>query len=310
MKFRLSLSTILSIFRVKTAKKKIVQSIACRLWFCQLAHELGTMDPLELEASIFDKGDFCDPDIRESLSRNFYHYRNGEQFPNKKTREACAIKAPQAEMLLQSPLWDILQNPDAKSSSIEKMFSKVSGDIKQHVFSQRRTGKPSQRVRIKSIVQAQHVARYCSIDALAILLITIRESELMQDFETFIDCKWEVNYILPIMALPIQFRSIATDIYNLIYDDFICRLNPIPTSLLGRDARTNPALYFGPQKKYDLKIKVDEYLDLLHSSAPSGYKFRLTSQLLSSLYDGLFHTKRDELNDIVAKIREDGFEVY
>jgi len=310
MKFRLSFSTILSIFRVTIANKKFVQSIASRYWFYELARELGTEDPLELEASIFDKGDFCDPDIRESLSGIFYSYRNGKHFPNKKTREACAIKAPQAEMLLQSPLWDILQNPDAKSSSIEKMLSKVSGDIKQHVFSQRRTGKPSQRVQIKSIVQAQHVARYCSIDALAILLITIRESELMQDFETFIDCKWEVNYILPIMALPIQFRLIATDIYNLIYDDFICRLNPIPTSLLGRDARTNPALYFGPQKKYDLQIKVDEYLDLLHSSAPLGYKFRLTSQLLSSLYDGLFHTKRDELNDIVAKIREDGFEVY
>lgn len=290
-----------------TAKKKFVQSIACRFWFYELACELGTKNPLELEAAIFDKGDFCDPDIRESLSGVFYCYRNGEHFPNKKTREACAIKAPQAEILLQSPLWDILQNPDAKDSSIEKMFSMVGGDIQQHIFTQRRTGKPPQRVRIDSIIQAQNVARHCSIDALAILLITIRESELRQDFETFIDCKWEVNYILPIMALSKQFRLIATDIYNLIYEDFICRLNPIPNTLLGRDARSNPALYFGPQKKYDLQKKVDEHLDLLHSIVPSGHKLRFTSSLLSTLYDGLFHTKRDELIDIVEKIRKDGF---
>lgn len=86
----------------------------------------------------------------------------------------------------------------------------------------------SDRRRLTSCIQVFDVGRIGNFDALAAIILLMRETELRWKPDLYIDTKWEVINLITRMATLDSAEDFWHRIYQTIHQEFILKNNPLP----------------------------------------------------------------------------------
>jgi hypothetical protein len=162
-------------------------------------------------------------------SRRLYKNYKGVQVKDSKLIEDVENNLPGTKRLLFHPLWDILKNPDATLDDILLYMDKLDLDLKGKLFSVDSFSKKSVRKKLDSCGQIYYVAKENSLDALACLLMFIRESEIKKQVQAYVISKWEAIFLIYRLAVIYPYSDIMPLLYHLVFNLFVKKNHPLPS---------------------------------------------------------------------------------
>ena len=129
--------------------------------------------------------------------------------------------------ILSHPLWQILENPHASIASLWEIMRTLNPTMQTRLF---KFNKASNVYKRKYWTNSTHFSRlsmYNNLDALACLIILIREMELLKKWHTYVQVKWYVHDLFIRLTYFKPLSSIHLELYALIYTHFLAKNNPI-----------------------------------------------------------------------------------
>lgn len=230
---------------------RAVKRLATRLWVYTLRQRLGVGNFLAIEGIIAGKIDrknsVVPPEIAEQLSGKFYAYQKGRTPTQRMIREAAQVPGLEGtETIFDLPLWQILSNPQASQAQLIQIMRSLDDTLYNRLFQQRKCHGPSARRTLRSCIQVFDIGRISTLDALTALLLLMRETEVNQQWDLYIDTKWEVNNLLARLATFEPFYFVAEELNNYIQQHFIRRNHPLPDTLKIPGSNEYPICYRGP----------------------------------------------------------------
>ena len=141
-------------------------------------------------------------------------------------------------------------------------------------------------------------SKYHTPDALAALLLLMREAELNEQWYLYIETKWETNKLLARLATFEPFGYIAKGLNDIIHARFMQRNEPPPEYLKTEESDEYPSCYKGPPGKFDVLKAVQVNSDTLTRAMICSPVFQ-SGELgpLDYLYEAQLYHGRDPPND-------------
>lgn len=239
---------------------RLIDNIPTHFWVRSLEHLCKTTDPLLLEATIQGKAErFTDLDFKEGLSGKFYGYIK-KRTPSSGYIQLVADKYPGTEKIFTLPLWRILANPEASIEEVYEYMELLEADIRNHLFRPSKKTKLERR-KFRGLSQISNIAKHHSTDALAALLLIIRETAITQQWFYHIEAKWELNDLLVRLSIgePPNVDDLMEKLSSLIYVRFIQTSKPLPTYLKDPETDEYPFAYLGPINPPQIIEKANYY---------------------------------------------------
>ena len=164
------------------------------------------------------------------MARSFQRYANGA-VPRASTIRRVDKLKPGSKDNFDSILWKILDAPDADQRNIDLLVAMAPNGLRKILYPDEACRARSIRHPAGYIVDFELIARHDSIDALGILLILLREIDLVieagssscQDRQAYKDLKWTINFLLARLMLTFEFETVGYWVGKLIWDDFFCK---------------------------------------------------------------------------------------
>lgn len=227
--------------------------LATTLWVKAIQSRLGGRSLGGIEKWVLEKTGNSKEDFWQDYSKRFYQYLKGVKSPSRSYRHQLERLLPGTSEIFDHPLWSIIENPLATSKDINDYMQNLEPNIYRRLFKHSKRSGIAERRQIRGIPYIGNIGKESSLDALAALLMLIREAEIKEDFITYTDAKWEVQDLLTRLAVFAPFSEISEDLNKLIDERFIRRIAPYPP--MPQHPKTNeyPHLYHGPQSKPDIK---------------------------------------------------------
>jgi len=206
--------------------------------------------------------DQSNADWWEKSSGRLYKNSNGKT----KVRDVKFINKiedllPGTKKILSHPVWNILSNPEASLFELYSYMRAFPIDMQTKLFKVEKETNNYQRIKIKSIT-VDYLSKRNNLDALACLLMMIREAEITKQIDAYISCKWRVHHLFCRLATFQPLKSMANIIYDLIFDHFIYKNDPLPKSLSNVIVENRPHIYQIPQK-YPIPKFLNENLEII-----------------------------------------------
>ena len=132
---------------------------------------------------------------------------------------------PGSSQILDHPLWEILGNPDANLHCVRQMMMKLPLDVNKNLFSYNPNIRGMERRILKGPNEIHRVALRCDLDALAYVLMIIRETEILDMPEPYVSAKWSAIYIIRVLSLDRAIVPILDDLKCFTFTEFVLK-NP------------------------------------------------------------------------------------
>jgi len=203
----------------------------------------------------------ANPNFWPQCSRCIYKNHRGAKVRDKNFIERIEESLPGTRRLLTHPLWKILENPNSSSQQLLKYAEDLDIDIKQKIFVLDKRDGAYKRRELKRVRELKYISMRNNLDALACLLILIREFEIKELVDPYTVCKWEAHYLLGRIGLFSPVKDLASSIYEYMYPSFISKNYPLPPSFETFFSMHMPE-YFQPPpyKNIDLLLTVNRYM--------------------------------------------------
>ena len=286
-------------------KTDIKLRFPCVLWVREIENTLGIYSYGKLEDFFRQKFKKQYSDLWKQYSRRFYHYVKGVKTPSERFRKQVEKYARGTNAIFHHPLWKILQSPQAPQSDLNEWLKQLEPKVYNHLFKQSKKHGDSPRRAVRGYFYVGNIARKNSLDALAAILMLMREAELKQDFETYVTCKWEVTDLIVRLALYHPFYEVAEPIYDLVYKEFIKRNNPLPQANDDQDRSLQSILYISPSKKINFSMQLNRYLELVHCALIPCKTSKMLNELLLSFVDNFINVGLENANKELLKREKD-----
>ena len=165
-------------------------------------------------------------DFWQDYSRRFKQYLKQLKTPSDEYIDLINKLLPKTKLIFQHPLWKILDAPNATQQEIDCWLTELEPNAYRRIFrSSKRSGKRDRRT-IRGSEYISNISKENNLDALAALLLLMREAEINEDFVTCVDSKWEAQDLLCRLATFSPVREIAADLNDLIDERFIRKATP------------------------------------------------------------------------------------
>ena len=182
-----------------TLKNRKVRLLATKLYIFTIKDKSGGLPFSSIEIQIKRSQGQSIEQARDCYSRNFYRYANGKSCIKKleiiESFEKIELYIG-CKKVLDNPLWLILDNPLATLDDIHGLMQLLPADIKQRLFSYNKNTAVYERKKWSSTRHFSRIGRQNNLDALACLLMLIREMEITQDWHRYVEAKWQTQYII------------------------------------------------------------------------------------------------------------------
>lgn len=207
---------------------KIIRMLPSMLWTRMMIHRKGgiSLGRIHKELQPGPTSSWKDG------SRRLYKNYRGVQITDKTFIEQVENYLPGTKKLLFHPLWDILKNPDANLDEILQYMDRLDFDLKRKIFKVDSQSRLLVRKKLTSFSQIYYVAKENSLDALACLLMLIRESEINKQVQAYIVCKWEAIFLIYRLAMVSPYSDLMPLLHPVVYDLFIEKNNPLPPGFI------------------------------------------------------------------------------
>jgi hypothetical protein len=187
------------------------------------------------------------PAYESQYSRCMYKYDKGAKIRNGEFSEMIEAGLPGTKRLLNHPLWKILGNPNADIVQLSNFTEDLDLNVRQKLFTLDKRDGIYKRRELKKLKDIYYISLINNIDALACLLILIREFEIKKHIDPYNMCKWEAYLLLMRLALFQPLNSLIYPIYKLIYPSFIGKNYPIPKSFQTYLSIHHPEYFMPPR---------------------------------------------------------------
>gem|GEM_PF-1279948 len=161
-------------------------------------------------------------------SRRLYKNYKGVQIKDSALIQDVENDLPGTKRLLFHPLWNILKNPNATLDEIVLYMDGLDLEMKGKLFRVDPISKISVRKDLDSYGSIYYVAKDNSLDALACLLMFIRESEIKKRVQAYIISKWETIFLIYRLSIIPPFNDIMPLLYPAVFNLFIEKNHPLP----------------------------------------------------------------------------------
>ena len=176
-----------------------------------------------------------DAQVRNSNSKVFYKYACGERSINNDFLIGEIEKEfPGVTKILDHPLWLILKNPSCSRKAITKNMQSLLPSIRSIVcIKEKKEGIYPRRESINT-QSLYNISKNNDLDALACLLMIIREMEILKEWAIYTDAKWFAHDLLLRLTYFHPYKIVAEKIYKIIYALFLSKniLLPIENDFL------------------------------------------------------------------------------
>lgn len=232
------------------------------LWARTIRHRLGDISYGKIQKILVKRDDQTNAEWWEKCSGRLNKNSKGKT----KVRDAKLINdveslLPGTKRILNHPLWKIFLNPNATIDELYSYMGEFPIDLQRQLFKIDRKTNIPQRIKIKAIA-VDYISKRNDLDALACLLIMIRESEITRQIDAYISCKWRAHQLFCRLATFQPLKSLANIIYDFIFEEFFYKNNPLPDELSNSFVEFFPNHYQIP-KKYPMPRFLDENLSIL-----------------------------------------------
>jgi len=208
--------------------KTITKHLAVIMWIRQIQDQLGGVGLGGIEKWVLKMIGKYKEDFWQSYTKRFYQYIKGNRLPSNHYRQLIGKLLPGSLSILYHPLWWIIDHPLATQAKIDKQMPKLEPNVYRRLFRHSKRSLIVKRRKIRGVQYVSNLARENNLDALAALLMLIREAELNKDFITYVDAKWETQDLISRLSTFNPFKEIAVPINDLIDKRFIHRSSPYP----------------------------------------------------------------------------------
>ncbi len=178
---------------------------------------------------------FCQQDYKSNSEYNsqnsgiIYKYAKGKAcIKDTKLINRIEEELPGTKRLLNHPLWLILETPLADLDRIYEYMHQLIPPIQAQLFKQDSETKIYHRKNWQGTEPLLRISMQNNFDALACLLMLMREMELLKRWHSYIEAKWCVHNLLLRLAYFEPIFKINDNLYELIYIHFIDKNNPLP----------------------------------------------------------------------------------
>lgn len=225
------------------------------LWARTLKKRTGwTYGKIQKEYSLsFQKEN---PDFSMQSSRCLYKYDKGVRVRGRKFVDMIEAGLPGTKRLLTHPLWEILGNPNATNQQLSEYIEALELSVKQKLFVYDKKDGVYKRRDLKKVREIYYISMKNNLDALACLLILVREFEIKEQVDPYIICKWEAYYLLARIGLFPPLKDLVASIYKYMYPLFIGKNDPLPLSFETFFSKHMPE-HFRPPPNVDVNLLLE-----------------------------------------------------
>ncbi len=231
---------------------RVVRKLPTMFWARTVQHKMGGMSygkiQKKLQVSSNEKNEF----FWDAYSRRFYKYAKGTGIRDKRFINLVESHVPGTKQILLHPLWDILRHPEASLEDIFHYMNNLDFNLRKKLFTTDRLSKALVRKKLQNLSQVYYVAVENNLDALACLLMFIREAEINKQVQAYITCKWEVVYLIYRLAICSPYQDVMYVLHEVVFRLFIGKNHPLPSEFVNahwddypfdRDIPTNNPFY-------------------------------------------------------------------
>ncbi len=161
-------------------------------------------------------------------SRIFYKYANGEKAIRNNVALINKIEKefPGTKLILNHPLWFILENPLSDLETIHSLMHSLNPGIQAQLFKKNSQTNLYERKAWPYKQDFYYIDMHSDLDALACFLMIIRETEILEHWISYTQSKWFALGVFLRLSYFKPLNTVADDLYKIIYEVFIGRSNP------------------------------------------------------------------------------------
>lgn len=204
-----------------TVTKREIRVIATRYYLMTLLKHYDNCSIYQLEKNIFKEINPNKKFQSSNITGRFNKNLEGTPLKDHALVKLLGKKIEGSAQIFFHLIWEVLSNPEATIEEIYGYMETLSPNIKHHLFiTDRNTGKPVRKL-IRTKQDIYRISMHGGLDALACMLLIIREMELSNRVEPYIFAKWETWSIANRLLLDETFYSVSHDLYTIIQILFI-----------------------------------------------------------------------------------------
>ena len=211
--------------------KKLIKKLATKLYIFTIKEKSEGLSFGKIEKYFKQKDHYTDEKYRELSSGTFYKYARGELCIRDQTLiekiEADATYTGSKQVLVH-PLWLIINNPSASKEELLEYMHKLNPEIRNKLFKFNTKTCVFERKVLKEAKFIHRLSLMNNLDALACLLMVLREMELLKQWNAYVEVKWQVYYLLVRLTAFEPMVNISDELYILLWDHFLSKHNPMP----------------------------------------------------------------------------------
>lgn len=241
---------------------KLLQYLPSMLWARTVRHRLGEISYGKIQKILEKDAGRANSEYWEKCSGRLYKNSNGKTRVEDDTFiDQVESLLPGTKRILYLPLWRILTNHTPTLDQLYSFMGDLPPDIQNKLFKVDKETRTIQRLKIKAIT-VDYLSKRSDLDALSCLLMMIREAEITTQIDAYIGCKWRAHQLFCRIATFQPLKSLAGVMYDLIFDKFIEKNDPLPAHLSHHLVVYAPGRYTSPSK-YPMPRFLDENSELL-----------------------------------------------
>lgn len=244
--------------------------IATNLWLDIIQYHRQGDSLGQIERWLTNKNSANSRDYWEQYPRRCYRFRAGRETPGDKFIDRVERKVPGTKRVIQHPLWWVLDNPESDLESVHQQMRQLEPNVYRRLFQRSRKHGPSPRRKLRTPFQVGNIGRVKNLDALAGLLLLLRETELNNQHDYNLECQEQILELLERLSSFSPYSAISEPLSELIIERF---LNTGPNS-----KQTAPA------DKTEIQRKAFENALTIRAAMQQGYISSNPQDQLDFLY--------------------------
>ncbi|MEO9943779.1 hypothetical protein [Paraglaciecola sp.] len=203
----------------KCQNLKTVRKLATQLYVAGLVERSGGLSLGLIEKTFKKSHKIPNKQYWESYSRTFYKYARGESCIKDQSLILHIDKYEAyrgVKEVLNHPLWLILENPDASLHDVHAYMHQLKPSFQQRLFKLDKNINTLTRKYWSHTDQLSRISMENNLDALACLIMLLREMELLNKWHAYVKVKWEVHFLFLRLSYFDPLLSIREVLYHFM----------------------------------------------------------------------------------------------
>lgn len=252
--------------------RREIRLIATQTYIHEVKERSGLETIGKLQKKLLKKSTQSNAEYWEENSRVLYKYARGSRvIKNEHLINKIESHWPGTKSILNHPFWFILENPFSDQITIDNQLRLLNQDVQARVFKLDKSTNSYIRRESYNEKALAYISKENNLDALACLLMLVREMDIKQHWYVCTRIKFFANAILLRLLHCTSLAVRSNNLLDIVYKQIIGRVNPL---------MKEQKLYHYGMEKWLAPPKLVDSAMVLHYVIPEIISFAREYQLI------------------------------